>query len=205
MGQAPGRPQKETVLLIDTPGAGWEPVQGGRATDLAASLQQAGAKAIVAVTAPNQGGIWTDVVGGIEVIRLGFPDPPRPRAFDPFDPAPLPENLFIRHWERIAFGRSVKILLSWTGRVVGPLRHGLSGQDLLLWGIVADWSDWSSLPKMPKRAPRGEPARIQRLLVLPAAGDPPTPSSPAPDAPEIERVDSSALASRVLNALETLP
>lgn len=200
-----GRDGMKTVLLIDAPGTGWEPARGGRALETAAALRDLGIHPIVAALAPGQGGIWTDVVDDLEVIRLGFPDPPRPRAFDPCDPLPLPENLFIRHWERIVYGRSVRIVLTWTGRVAGPLRMGLSGLDVRWWGIAADWVDWTRLAPTPKRAPRGEPARIERLLILPTAGERPASASFAPDNPSVEILDrDDGLAPRILRGLESI-
>lgn len=172
MGDADTRKHHPTVLVAEVLAAQWEPTRGGKGMDEANALRRAGADAILAAIVPELGGVWTDRVDGLEVIRLGHPVPPRPSALDPFDPTPLADNVFVRHWERIVFGRAVDVVWTPSGQLAGPLRRALSGQRALWWAGVEKWDEWQMLARTgtTQRGPLAAPACF---LAEPRAGPPP--------------------------------
>ena len=142
-------------MLIDTAKAGWEPTQGSDALELASRLQNHRIKALVATLVPELGGVWTDFVDDVEVVRFGYPKAPAPRAFDPFDPAPGLENLFVTHWGRITYGREVRLILTFSPQCAGALRLGIAGQEVAWWGVAQNEKTWADAMKQgvfkPKR------------------------------------------------------
>jgi hypothetical protein len=199
VGEAATRKQHPMVLVADIQEAGWEPSRGGRGVDDARALCRGGAKALLAAIVPGLGGVWTDVVDGLEVVRLGHPLAPCPRALDPFDPFPLPENVFIRHWERMVFGRGVDVVWTRSGRLAGPLRWALAGQSVVWWAEAGQWEDWRALSRS-GRASRGPLAAPVYFVAGPQTAPAPAFSAGA----ELERTPRESCLEAVVRRLERL-
>lgn len=178
MASADTRKQHPVVLVATLFEAGWEPSHGGQGMDDALALGRGGAKPLLAAVVPGLGGVWTDVADGLEVIRLGCPLPPCPRALDPFDPVPVPENVFIRHWERMVYGRAAAMVWTRSGRLAGPLRWALAGQQVLWWAGAEQWDEWSVMSRSGK-ASRGPLVAPGCFLAEAGAGSAPEYIGPA--------------------------
>jgi hypothetical protein len=202
LAEAGAQGRRDSILLVDACGPAWDPWRdGGEALTLARHLASPRWYPIVAVVVPGLGGIWTDVIEGLELIRFGYPDKDRPRDFDPLDSSPRRANVFVRHWERIVFARSAKVVLTLTGTVAGPLSQAIAGQDTQWWGRVRDWADWSWLMESRHTSVNSRQPRPRWLAGDPEAGQPPHPLADL----DLEFVPAADLAACLKQRLERLP
>ncbi len=201
MAEAGAQGRRDSILLVDACGSAWDPRRdGGEALTVARHLASPRWYPLMAVVVPGLGGIWTDVIDGIELVRFGYPHEDCPRDFDPLDLSPRRANVFIRHWERIVFARSAKVVLTLTGTVAGPLSHAIAAQEAQWWGRVRDWADWSWLMESRHTPAYSRQPRPRWLAVDPEAGQPPHSLADL----DLEFVPAADLAARLRLRLERL-